>query len=88
MVDKNFFNIYLIMIICLLIIPTNETNWKNFPEDITSLDYLTYSTSEYFLVAYYYCDPHVAALPAVKKDYRNGILIYPFAEVKFVLKHF
>ncbi len=57
----------------------SKTNFVNYPEDISSLDYLIYSDKEFHLASF-----HFITTPSnlLKYDYRNGITIYPFTDVK------
>jgi hypothetical protein len=61
---------------------TNTTNFKYYPEDITLWDYIDNTQDEKLLVAYYMVDPS-AALPSTNLyDYINGVIAYPFNDVK------
>lgn len=77
----------LIFILFLALSNVSQEQWQNFPEDFTSLDYLTYNSNEWFLGAYYITDPHSPST-GKKYDYRNGIVVYPFSDVRIILLSF
>lgn len=80
---KIFVKMLTILLLSLCLLGRVNGTWQSFPEDITSLDYLVYSSGEYFLGAYFYTDPHTAPPSTYKYDYRNGITVYPFNDVKY-----
>jgi len=65
--------------IILLCFSITNTNFVNYPEDISSLDYLIYSDKEFHLASFYFV---TSPSDVLKYDYRNGITIYPFSDVK------
>jgi hypothetical protein len=69
---------YLLISLLILGIKTHD----HFPEEYTPLDFITNSTGEKLLMAYYFYDPVKSiAPPTYKYDYRNGIIVYPFIDV-------
>lgn len=77
---KNYrsWKIFLFLLtIVLLKINFSTQSFLNFPEDISSLDYLIYSDKEFHLASFYYTTTGTD----LKYDYRNGIPIYPFSDV-------
>jgi hypothetical protein len=71
----------LLILIYLLISLTIIQTHDHFPEEITPLDYITNTSGEKLLMAYYMIDPATALSASYKYDYRNGIIVYPFNDV-------
>ena len=71
--------LFLIQIIFKLFNAQNK--WEHFPEDYSSLDYLTQNNNnEIYLVSYY---PYNSARSyTIEYDYRNGIILYPLYTFK------
>jgi hypothetical protein len=70
------------ILLFLLISFTMVSNHDHFPEEFTPMDMMVVNSGEKLLMAYYMVNPH-AALPAtLKYDYRNGVLVYPYNDVK------
>ena len=72
--------LFLIQIIFKLFNAQNK--WEHFPEDYSSLDYLTQNNNnEIYLVSYY---PYNSARSTtIEYDYRNGIILYPLYKEEF-----
>jgi len=73
--------VVLFFIFFIIITSSNtQSAFTYYPEEITSLDYVSYSDTEWLLSAYYYSDPAKSS-SAKKYDFRNGIVIYPMNDV-------
>jgi hypothetical protein len=76
---QTFMLVYLILSFSLLPLITNH---DHFPEEMTPLDYIANTSGEKLLMAYYIIHPGTALSAQYKFDHRNGIIVYPFNDVR------
>ena len=69
--------LFYILEIFLTLIKNTFQQWNNYPEDHSSLDYLSYNENEIHLVSFY-----LNHLTSKLNDYKNGIIMYPINSSK------
>jgi hypothetical protein len=79
------FKLNILILVILFFHTSSPIPFQYFPEEITILDQLDNEVSynEYLLASFYYVDPlsNLSNFDYIY-DYRNGIIVYPFNDVK------
>ena len=73
----------ILTIFFLFLTTKTQTSWSYYPEDISQIDYLTYSESNEYYIASFYSKGSDNS-EDIFQDLKNGILIYPLTKEKII----